>query len=164
MRQELCPILIVTWLGRNFVLSCMLSWLGRNCVLSSLLFDKVGTLSCPACYTWLGRNFVLCGQQQSSRQSSSQPQSHSSPSSTTPLPQMAICGSLKQPLGPRALDCSTCSYKIITIIHYRTLQVYRKASHRPQRSGIRTQDVFRSENFPQKSSVSLLPGCKKHFN
>jgi hypothetical protein len=41
----------------------------------------------------LGANSVLCGQQQSSVQSSAQPQSHSSPSSTTPLPHSAVWGS-----------------------------------------------------------------------
>ena len=42
-------------------------------------------------------NSVLCGQQHCSSQSSSQPQSHSSPSSTTPLPHSAILGSRKHP-------------------------------------------------------------------
>lgn len=40
-----------------------------------------------------GGNSVLWGQQHSSAQSSAQPQSHSSPSSTTPLPHNAVWGS-----------------------------------------------------------------------
>ena len=46
-------------------------------------------------FSWGGKE-VLWGQQQSSSQSSSQPQSHSSPASTTPFPQRAFLGSITQ--------------------------------------------------------------------
>lgn len=49
------------------------------------------------------------GKQHESLQSSSQPQSHSSPGSTTPLPQIACCGSVKHPLGLRAFEFNTGS-------------------------------------------------------
>ena len=55
---------------------------------------------------------VICldiGKQQLSLQSSSQPQSHSSPGSTTPLPQIACCGSVKQPLALLAFAFNTGS-------------------------------------------------------
>jgi hypothetical protein len=54
-----------------------------------------------------GRGLLDMGKQHWSRQSDSQPQSHSSPGSTTPLPQMAVCGSVKQPRLLRALAAST---------------------------------------------------------
>jgi len=37
-----------------------------------------------------GGEYLLCGKQHASLQSSSHPQSHSSPGSTTPLPQMDV--------------------------------------------------------------------------
>jgi len=49
------------------------------------------------------------GKQHESLQSSSQPQSHCSPGSTTPLPQIDDCGSVKQPFMERALAFSTGS-------------------------------------------------------
>ena len=67
-------------------------------------------------HTLLGRNvhgvsyflgLFFMGKQHDSSQSSSHPQSHSSPISTTPLPQMAFCGSVKQPLESRALELRT---------------------------------------------------------
>lgn len=42
-----------------------------------------------------GEEYRLCGKQHASLQSSSQPQSHSSPGSTTPLPQIDVCNSAK---------------------------------------------------------------------
>jgi len=42
-----------------------------------------------------GREYLLCGKQHASLQSSSHPQSHSSPGSTTPLPQIDVCGSVR---------------------------------------------------------------------
>jgi len=42
-----------------------------------------------------GEECLLCGKQHASLQSSSHPQSHSSPGSTTPLPQIEVCGSIK---------------------------------------------------------------------
>lgn len=43
-----------------------------------------------------GGEYLLCGKQHASLQSSSHPQSHSSPGSTTPFPQIDVCGSIKQ--------------------------------------------------------------------
>lgn len=49
------------------------------------------------------------GKQQESLQSSSHPQSHCSPGSTTPLPHIECCGSVKHPLALRALALRTGS-------------------------------------------------------
>jgi len=43
-----------------------------------------------------GGEYLLCGKQHASLQSSSHPQSHSSPGSTTPLPQIDVCGSAQR--------------------------------------------------------------------
>lgn len=100
----------------NHLLLCAAKQQGY--LLSVCLPDKVAGswLTCDGEQTLLGRSvhgvwyffgLFFMGKQQGSSQSSSQPQSHSSPISTTPLPHMAFWGSVKQPLESRALELRT---------------------------------------------------------
>ena len=65
-----------------------------------------------------GGGYLRCGKQHSSRQSSSQPQSHSSPTSTTPFPQMADCGSATPRISLTFVSNTVLSQIINILIQY----------------------------------------------